>query len=149
MELGKLTQGDDCGRRKSHRRSQVHHEELNITRNWLDDVFVDPYGIGSSGATYTDAETGEPVQTYVDSSGRSYYTYIDSSTRKLVLRLLRPADWSALLRQLHSFRLSTQQPAAAGSPSRPYSPRHIPGLRPIEQKGFYGTDDMLAPVGSV
>lgn len=59
-------------------------KRLNITRNWLDDIFVDPYGTGSSGATYTDAETGEPVQTYVDGSGRSYYTYIDSSTRKLV-----------------------------------------------------------------
>ena len=59
-------------------------KKLNLSGNWLDETFVDPYETGTSGATYTDAETGEPVQTYVDTSGRHYYTYTDSSTKKLV-----------------------------------------------------------------
>jgi len=59
-------------------------KKLNVTKNWLEDTFVDPYGSGSSGYTYTDSQTGEPVQTYVDANGRSYYTYTDASTKKLV-----------------------------------------------------------------
>jgi len=68
----------------------TYSKKLNVNKNWLEDTYVDPYGGSTSGYTYTDAETGEPVQTYVDQNGRSYYTYTDSSTNKLVYVYFNP-----------------------------------------------------------
>jgi len=66
-------------------------KKLNVTINWLGDSFVDPYGTAASPYSYTDAVTGEPVQTYVDPiSGQSYYTYTDSKTGKLIYVYFNP-----------------------------------------------------------
>jgi hypothetical protein len=66
-------------------------KKLNVTNNWLEDSFVDPYGTAIHAYSYTDAVTGAPVTTYVDpNTGQSYYTYTDLKTGRLVYVYFNP-----------------------------------------------------------
>lgn len=64
---------------------------LKVTKNWLGDSFVDPYGTASPAYSYTDPQTDEPVTTYVDPvNGQSYYTYTDSKSGKTIYVYFNP-----------------------------------------------------------
>ncbi len=66
-------------------------KKLNVINNWLGNSLVDPSDTTNQEYSYTDPDTGAPINTYVDPSTRqSYYTYVDSKTRKLVYVYFNP-----------------------------------------------------------
>jgi len=60
-------------------------KKLKVVNNWLDESLTDPYSTTPREYSYTDAETGEAVTTYVDpATGQYYYKYTDTVSGKLI-----------------------------------------------------------------